>query len=80
MVLLCNGNEISWVRSYLGTDQFGYKRVWLQSLLISAGQVEVPAGQVNFRGSLPRSENNVLQPVLVNILICMYLIITFFKS
>ena len=29
-----------------------------------AGQVEVPAGQVNLRGSLPRSENNVLQPML----------------
>ena len=29
-----------------------------------AGQVEVPAGQVNFRGSLPRSANNVLQPML----------------
>ena len=29
-----------------------------------AGQVEVPAGQVNFRGSLPHSENNVLQPIL----------------
>ena len=28
------------------------------------GQVEVKAGQVNFRGSLPRSENNVLQPML----------------
>ena len=26
--------------------------------------MEVPAGQVNFRGSLPRSENNVLQPML----------------
>ena len=25
-----------------------------------AGQVEVPTGQVNFRGSLPRSANNVL--------------------
>ena len=29
-----------------------------------AGQVEVLVGQVNFRGSLPRSENNVLQPML----------------
>ena len=29
-----------------------------------AGQVEVPAGQVNLRVSLPRSENNVLQPML----------------
>ena len=29
-----------------------------------AEQVEVPAGQFNFRGSLPRSENNVLQPML----------------
>ena len=28
-----------------------------------AGKVEVLAGQVNFRGSLPRSENNVLQPM-----------------
>ena len=27
MVLLCNGNEISWVRSYLGTNQFGYEPV-----------------------------------------------------
>ena len=26
--------------------------------------MEVPAGQVNFRGSLPRSENNILQPML----------------
>ena len=26
--------------------------------------MEVPAGQVNFRGSLPCSENNVLQPML----------------
>ena len=25
--------------------------------------MEVPAGQVNFRGSLPPSENNVLQPM-----------------
>ena len=29
-----------------------------------AGQVEVPAGPVNFRGSCPRSENDVLQPML----------------
>ena len=29
-----------------------------------AGQVEVQAGQVNFRGSLLRSENDVLQPML----------------
>ena len=29
-----------------------------------SGQVEVPAGQVNLRGSLPCSENNVLQHVL----------------
>ena len=28
------------------------------------GQVEVSAGHVNFRASLPRSENNVLQPML----------------
>ena len=40
-----------------------------QSLISSlfnrvSGQVEVPAGQVNFRGSLLRSENNVLQPIL----------------
>ena len=28
------------------------------------GQVEVPVRQVNFRGSLPLSENNVLQPML----------------
>ena len=26
--------------------------------------MEVPAGLVNFRGSLRRSENNVLQPML----------------
>ena len=26
--------------------------------------MEVPAGQVNFKGSLPRSENNGLQPML----------------
>ena len=26
--------------------------------------MEVQAGQVNFRGSLPYSENNVLQPIL----------------
>ena len=26
--------------------------------------MEVPAGQVNFRGSLHCSENNVLQPML----------------
>ena len=30
----------------------------------SGGEMEVPAGQVNFRGSLPRSKNNVLQPML----------------
>ena len=29
-----------------------------------AGQVEVPAGHVNFRGSSPCSENNVLQAIL----------------
>ena len=29
-----------------------------------AGQVEVPAGQVNFRDSLPHSENNVFQSML----------------
>ena len=29
-----------------------------------AGQREVQTGQVNFRGSLPRSENSVLQPML----------------
>ena len=29
-----------------------------------AGQVEVPTGQVNFRGSLPRSVNDLLQPML----------------
>ena len=28
------------------------------------GQVEVQGGQINVRGSLPRSENNVLQPLL----------------
>ena len=28
------------------------------------GQEEVPVGQVNFRASLPRSENNVLQYML----------------
>ena len=27
------------------------------------GQVEVPAGQVNFRGSLPRAASNVLKPM-----------------
>ena len=27
--------EISWVRSYLGTQQFGYEPVWLRSLRIS---------------------------------------------
>ena len=32
--------------------------------LTVAGQVEVPAGQVNFRVSLPCSANNVLQPML----------------
>ena len=26
--------------------------------------MEVPEGQVNFRGSLPCSQNNVLQPML----------------
>ena len=36
MVLLCNGNEISWVQSYLGMhDQFGYEPVRLRSLLKS---------------------------------------------
>ena len=30
-----------------------------------AGQVKVTAGQVNFRGSLPCSENNDLQPMLL---------------
>ena len=29
-----------------------------------AGQVEVTAGQVNFRGSLPHSEKNVFHPML----------------
>ena len=29
-----------------------------------AGQVEVLAGEVNFMGSLPRSENNVFRPML----------------
>ena len=29
-----------------------------------AGQVRVPAGQVNFRGSLPRWASNVLEPML----------------
>ena len=29
-----------------------------------AGQVEVPAGQVNFRGSLPCSASNVLEPAV----------------
>ena len=29
-----------------------------------AWQVDVPTGQVNFRGSLTRSANNVLQPML----------------
>ena len=28
------------------------------------GQVEVPAGQVNLRGSFPRSESDVLEPIL----------------
>ena len=28
------------------------------------GQVEVPAGKVNFRGSLSRSANNVFQPTV----------------
>ena len=38
----------------------------VQSLLCltMAGRVEVQAGQVNFRGSLPRAANNVLQPFL----------------
>ena len=35
MVLLCNGNEISWVRSYLGTNQFGYEPVWLRTCLVT---------------------------------------------
>ena len=35
MVLLCNGNEISWVRSYLGTHQFGYEPVWLRASLVT---------------------------------------------
>ena len=29
-----------------------------------AGQVEMPAGQVNLKGSLPCSENNILQPMV----------------
>ena len=33
MVLLGNGNEISWVRSYLGTNQFGYEPVWVRTSL-----------------------------------------------
>ena len=36
----------------------------LVEMIVVAGQVEVPVGQVNFRGSLPRSANNVLQPML----------------
>ena len=32
--------------------------------LTVVGQVEVPAGQVNLRASLHRSENNVLKPML----------------
>ena len=30
----------------------------------------MPAGQVNFRGSLPSSENNVLQPMLHPVCLC----------
>ena len=33
MVLLGNGNEISWVRSCLGTNQFGYELVWVRTSL-----------------------------------------------
>ena len=33
MVLLGNGNEISWVRSCLGTNQFGYEPVWVRTSL-----------------------------------------------
>ena len=29
-----------------------------------AGQVEVPAGQVNLRGSLPHSASKILEPML----------------
>ena len=31
---------------------------------MGAGQVEVPAGQVNFKGSLPSLASNVLEPIL----------------
>ena len=34
-------------------------KVQFHLYLTVAGQVEVLAGEVNFRGSLPRSENNV---------------------
>ena len=33
MVLLGKGNEISWVRSCLGTNQFGYEPVWVRTSL-----------------------------------------------
>ena len=35
MVLLCNGNEIPWVRSYLGTNKFGYEPVWVRTSLVT---------------------------------------------
>ena len=34
MVLLCNGNELSWVRSYLGTNQFGYEPVCVLGIIV----------------------------------------------
>ena len=39
-------------------------RVQYHLCLTVAGQVEVPAGQINFRGSLTHSGNNVSQPML----------------
>ena len=35
MFLLCNGNEISWVRSYLGAKLLGYEPVWVRTCLVT---------------------------------------------
>ena len=44
-----------------------HKQVSYSTMVISGvveGQVEVPVGQVNFSGSLPRLASNVLEPML----------------
>ena len=52
MVLLGNGNEISWVRSCLGTNQFGYEPVWVRtSLGTKSPDFDTPHSEVRVAGS-----------------------------